>query len=322
MHISHSLEDPPSDPITFDGFLAVDIRVGTIIAAEPFPEARNPALKLVIDFGPVVGRKRSSAQIVRHYRPETLVGRQLAAVVKFRPQQIGRFISEALTLGFPDADGEVVFCAPRRRPLVLDWIIEHGKPRGAPNDHPPDRWRCRRTKRGMASRPARSLERSRTMKHVLISVICAAALGLAASTADAQTLNTVKTRVCLTAARMAESAGFGQPDPQGNWTGLDVVAAAIFDDPTKVKFVALTATDRFTAVQSGEVDLVSRNTTWTLSRDTALGLNFTGVLYYDGQGFIVRKALKVNSALELNDAAVCVAQGTTTELGFPGTGRT
>jgi tRNA-binding protein len=115
MHISHSLEDPPSDPITFDGFLAVDIRVGTIIAAEPFPEARNPALKLVIDFGPVVGRKRSSAQIVRHYRPETLVGRQIAAVVNFRPRQIGRFISEALTLGFPDADGEVVLFAPDQR---------------------------------------------------------------------------------------------------------------------------------------------------------------------------------------------------------------
>ena len=113
--------------------------------------------------------------------------------------------------------------------------------------------------------------------------------------------------------------GFGLPDAQGNWTGLDVdfcraVAAAIFDDPTKVKFVALTAKDRFTALQSGDVDLLVRNTTWTSSRDTSLGLNFTGVNYYDGQGFMVRKALKVNSALELNDAAVCVQQGTTTEL--------
>jgi len=92
------------------------------------------------------------------------------------------------------------------------------------------------------------------------------------------------------------------------------IAAAIFDDPTKVKFAALTAKDRFTGLQSGEVDLLSRNTTWTISRDTALGLNFTSVFYYDGQGFIVRKALKVNSALELSDAAVCVGQGTTTEL--------
>ena len=113
--------------------------------------------------------------------------------------------------------------------------------------------------------------------------------------------------------------GFGLPDAQGNWTGLDVdfcraVAAAIFNDATKVKFVALTAKDRFTALQSGDVDLLARNTTWTSSRDTSLGLNFTGVNYYDGQGFMVRKALKVNSALELNDAAVCVQQGTTTEL--------
>ena len=114
-------------------------------------------------------------------------------------------------------------------------------------------------------------------------------------------------------------AGFGIPDAQGNWTGLDVeycraIAAAIFNDPTKVKFVPLTAKDRFTALQSGDVDVLVRNTTWTLSRDTSLGLNFTGVNYYDGQGFLVRKSLKVNSALELNDAAVCVQQGTTTEL--------
>jgi general L-amino acid transport system substrate-binding protein len=109
------------------------------------------------------------------------------------------------------------------------------------------------------------------------------------------------------------------PDTQGVWTGLDVefcraLAAAIFNDPNKVKFVPLSAKDRFTALQSGEVDLLARNTTWTLSRDTQLGLSATGVNYYDGQGFIVRKALKVNSALELNDAAVCVQQGTTTEL--------
>src|SRR5216110_3517417 len=113
--------------------------------------------------------------------------------------------------------------------------------------------------------------------------------------------------------------GFSIPDDKGNWTGLDVdfcraLAAAIFDDPKKAKFVPLSAKDRFTALQSGEVDVLARNTTWTSSRDTSLGLNFTGVNYYDGQGFLVRKALKVNSALELNDAAVCVQQGTTTEL--------
>ena len=113
-------------------------------------------------------------------------------------------------------------------------------------------------------------------------------------------------------------AGFGRPDPQGNWTGFDVdfcraIAAAIFNDPTKVKFVPLSAKDRFTALQSGEIDVLSRNTTWTLSRDTTLGANFTGVTYYDGQGFLVKKSLKVNSALELNSASVCVQTGTTTE---------
>ncbi len=157
------------------------------------------------------------------------------------------------------------------------------------------------------------------MKRVLTSIICAAALGLAVSSAGAQTLTTVKTRGILNCGSNTGLAGFGVPDAQGNWSGLDVdvcraIAAAIFDDPTKVKFVPLTAKDRFTALQSGEVDVLVRNTTWTSSRDTSLGLNFTGVDYYDGQGFMVRKALKVNSALELSDAAVCVEQGTTTEL--------
>jgi general L-amino acid transport system substrate-binding protein len=157
------------------------------------------------------------------------------------------------------------------------------------------------------------------MKRILTSIICAAALAVAASSADAQTLTTVKTRGVLNCGSNPGLAGFGLPDAQGNWTGLDVdvcraIAAAIFDDPTKVKFVPLTAKDRFTALQSGEVDVLVRNTTWTSSRDTSLGLNFTGVDYYDGQGFMVRKALKVNSALELSDAAVCVEQGTTTEL--------
>jgi general L-amino acid transport system substrate-binding protein len=144
-------------------------------------------------------------------------------------------------------------------------------------------------------------------------------LGVAASAASAQTLNTVKSRGMLNCGANGSLAGFGLPDAQGRWTGLDVdfckaLAAAIFNDPNKVKFVPLTAKDRFTALQSNEVDVLARNTTWTSSRDTSLGLNFTGVNYYDGQGFIVRKALKVNSALELNDAAVCVQQGTTTEL--------
>jgi general L-amino acid transport system substrate-binding protein len=158
------------------------------------------------------------------------------------------------------------------------------------------------------------------MKRVTSALaIAVAAVSLTASLASAQTLNAVKQRGILNCGANVSLAGFGLPDAQGNWTGLDVeycraIAAAVLNDPTKVKFVPLTAKDRFTALQSGDVDVLVRNTTWTLSRDTSLGLNFTGVNYFDGQGFMVRKSLKVNSALELNDAAVCVQQGTTTEL--------
>jgi general L-amino acid transport system substrate-binding protein len=156
------------------------------------------------------------------------------------------------------------------------------------------------------------------MTRVSLVVTLALAAGLTAQAASAQTLKAVKDRGMLSCGVSQGLPGFSSPDDKGSWTGLDVdicraIAAAVFNDASKIKFVPLSAKDRFTALQSGEIDVLSRNTTWTLSRDTSLGANFTGVTYYDGQGFMVKKALKVNSALELNSASVCVQQGTTTE---------
>ncbi len=137
--------------------------------------------------------------------------------------------------------------------------------------------------------------------------------------AQTSTLETVKGRGQLQCGVSTGLAGFGAPNDAGVWQGLDVdvcraVASAVLKDADKIKFVPLTAKERFTALQSGEIDLLSRNTTWTMSRDTAAGLNFTGINYYDGQGFMVKKTLDVVSAKELSGASICVQTGTTTEL--------
>lgn len=154
------------------------------------------------------------------------------------------------------------------------------------------------------------------MKRVIGVLGLALTIGLSGQ-ADAQTLKTVRDRGSLLCGVSQGLPGFSNPDDKGNWTGLDVdfcraIAAAIFNDPTKVKFSPLSAKDRFEPLRSSEIDVLSRNTTWTSSRDALF--NFVGVIYYDGQGFMVRKALKVNSALELNGASVCAQSGTTTEL--------
>ena len=159
------------------------------------------------------------------------------------------------------------------------------------------------------------------MKKAIAGVIAASAFGLAASVASAATLDDVKAKGFVQCGVNTALAGFSAPDDKGEWTGFDVdfcraVAAAVFGDPTKVKFTPTNAKERFTALQSGEIDLLSRNTTWTLSRDTQLGFNFAGVSYYDGQGFMINSAKlpDVKSALQLSGAAVCVQTGTTTEL--------
>src|ERR671931_210262 len=143
------------------------------------------------------------------------------------------------------------------------------------------------------------------------------ALGFCVEAASAQTLKAVKDRGSLICGVSQGLPGFSNPDDKGAWTGLDVdfcraIAAAVFNDPNKVKFTPLSSRERFEPLKNGEVDVLSRNTTWTLSRDALF--NFAAVNYYDGQGFMVRKALKVNSALELNGASVCSQTGTTTEL--------
>jgi general L-amino acid transport system substrate-binding protein len=149
-------------------------------------------------------------------------------------------------------------------------------------------------------------------------LLAVASVLVGAAAASAGTLDQVKARGSLICGSNVGLAGFALPDDQGAWKGLDVdecraIAAAIFGDPAKVKFLPINAKDRPTILASGEIDVLIRNTTWTLSRETA-GMFFTGVDYYDGQGFMVRKKLGVDSALKLDGASVCIQQGTTTEL--------
>lgn len=156
------------------------------------------------------------------------------------------------------------------------------------------------------------------MKTLTLSLVAGLILGLS-FTVRAGTLEDVQQRGTLSCGVSTGLAGFSQKDENGNWSGLDVdvcraVAAAVLGDAGKVQYKPLTAKERFTALQSGEIDMLSRNTTWTHTRDTSLGLNFAGVNYYDGQGFMVARDLGVGSALELDGAAVCIQAGTTSEL--------
>jgi general L-amino acid transport system substrate-binding protein len=157
------------------------------------------------------------------------------------------------------------------------------------------------------------------MRHAIIAASLLVA-GLSTTTVAhaGKTLDAIKARGQLVCGVNTGLAGFSAADSQGNWTGLDVdvckaIAASILGDANKVKWVPLTAQQRFTALQSGEIDILSRNTTWTLTRDASLGLEFTGVTYYDGQGFMVPAKLKLKSAKQLKGATVCVQSGTTTE---------
>ena len=157
-----------------------------------------------------------------------------------------------------------------------------------------------------------------TFRKIFLGLLLGSVLSFSASAADA-TLDIVKQRGFLKCGVSQGLPGFSNPDDKGNWTGIDVdlcraVAAAIFGDMKKAKFVPLSAKERFTAIQSGEVDILARNTTWSMHRDTALGVDFRAVNYYDGQGFMVRQDLGVSSALELDGASLCTNQGTTTEL--------
>ena len=160
----------------------------------------------------------------------------------------------------------------------------------------------------------------------LLKLSAASLLVVGALGVQASTLSDVQAKGHLSCGVSKGLAGFSSADSSGTWTGIDVdvcraVAAATLGDATKVKFVPLTAKERFTALQSGEIDMLSRNTTWTITRDASLGLNFAGVNYYDGQGFMVKSSLGISSAMELGGAAVCIQACTTTELNLADWGK-
>ncbi|MBD8064899.1 amino acid ABC transporter substrate-binding protein [Devosia sp. PTR5] len=157
------------------------------------------------------------------------------------------------------------------------------------------------------------------MQKALVSIAIAASLGLGATAAHAAILDDVKAKGYVQCGVTGGVAGFSAPDSNNVWTGIEVdycraLAAAIFDDADAVRFTSLTSQERFTALSSGEIDVLSRTTTWTMSRDTQLGISFVGTMFYDGQGFMVRKADGIESALDLSGAAICIESGTTTEL--------
>jgi general L-amino acid transport system substrate-binding protein len=152
-----------------------------------------------------------------------------------------------------------------------------------------------------------------------VKILVLIVLFVALPAASQSSLDSVRSKGFVQCGVNTGLAGFSQPDSKGAWRGIDVdlcraVAAAVLGDATKVRYTPLTAQQRFTALQSGEVDILARNTTWTLARDTSLGLNFAGINYYDGQGFMVHRKLNVKSAKQLNGATVCVQPGTTNEL--------
>ena len=157
------------------------------------------------------------------------------------------------------------------------------------------------------------------MSKKVLSLALAALLGATATAANADTLADVKAKGYLQCGVTGGVAGFSAPDANNVWSGIEVdfcraMAAAIFNNPDAVRYTPLTSQERFTALSAGEIDVLSRTTTWTMSRDTQLGISFAGTMFYDGQGFMVRKADGINSALELSGAAICIESGTTTEL--------